>query len=190
MLVGIDYGSKLAGTTALAYLSDDKIEIRQSSKNQDADAFIIDTLKEIKAKSVYIDAPLSLPLAYYGKGEDYFYRKCDRALKAMSPMFLGGLTARAMKLADTLRADKMEVRECYPKAYVHKFENLKAVYQKKNKSTLADFLSELGKTFPLDIPDVTNWHQADALVAWEIGNNHQMGKGDEVGDVEEGVIFY
>lgn len=90
MHLGIDYGSKLAGTTAICYQEGDALTIIQSEKKQDADRFINDTVESLKPEQIFIDAPLSLPAAYFGNGDDYFYRDCDRQLKAMSPMFLGG----------------------------------------------------------------------------------------------------
>ncbi len=98
--VGIDYGAKLAGTTAISFVENNQIKTVQSVRKQNADTFCLDWISRLKPDFIMIDAPLSLPLAYFGKGDDYFYRQADRELKAMSPLFLGGLTARAMRLAN------------------------------------------------------------------------------------------
>ena len=105
MIIGVDYGSKLAGTTVIAYNMGDGIRLERSKKNQDADQMIIDFVAEYNPQVIGIDAPLSLPGVYTGLVgfEDYHYRACDKALKAMSPMFLGGLTARAMNSGHQLR---------------------------------------------------------------------------------------
>ena len=99
MHIGIDYGAKLAGTTAICFEQSGQLKIWQSEKKKDADKFVQESIKQLQPTTVFIDAPLSLPLAYFGEGENYFYRECDKILKGMSPMFLGGLTARAMRLA-------------------------------------------------------------------------------------------
>lgn len=70
--LGIDYGSKMAGTTAIAYLDNGEIKVILSQKNKDADAFIIATTEQLKPNSIFIDAPLSLPLAYFRQGDNYF----------------------------------------------------------------------------------------------------------------------
>ena len=190
MHIGIDYGSKLAGTTALAYELNGKLIILQSQKNKDADAFILQELEKINVTKVFLDAPLSLPLAYYGQGDNYFYRACDKELKAMSPMFLGGLTARAMKLKAQLLPKNFEVMECYPKALVHHYPDLKALYLKKNLSGLDAFVDQLKIHLPLDIPVIKNWHQVDALMAWWTGYRHTLNNAIEIGNPQEGLIIY
>ena len=109
MLVGIDYGSKLAGTTVLAYTEGEEIKILQSQKKQDADQFILNFLKISSPELVGIDAPLSLPGAFRALNNEFFYREADKELNAMSPMFLGGLTARAMKLSASIPIRMVEV---------------------------------------------------------------------------------
>ena len=89
--LGIDYGSKVAGTTAICRLTESgQFEFSCSTKGRDADLWIKKAIEEFLPESIYIDAPLSLPGAYYGKESNYFYRQADRELRAMSPMFLGG----------------------------------------------------------------------------------------------------
>lgn len=190
MHVGIDYGSKLAGTTVIAYVLDGSTKILQSTKNKDADTFIINELKKVSASKVYLDAPLSLPLAYYGKGDNYFYRACDIELKAMSPMFLGGLTARAMKLKAQLQALNIEVIECYPKALIHYHRDLKDLYLKKNLSGLNTFINQLKTHFPYDLPEIKNWHQIDAMMAWWSGYRDTKNEAVKIGIPEEGLILY
>ena len=47
MLVGIDYGSKLAGTTVIAYTQENEVHFMSSVKKQDADQMIINFLPNI-----------------------------------------------------------------------------------------------------------------------------------------------
>lgn len=93
---GVDYGSKLAGTTVITFLSQNQLVTYQSPKGKNADDWLKNLLSTQKIGTIYIDAPLSLPSAYCGKGDNFHYRKADQMLHAMSPMFLGGLTARAI----------------------------------------------------------------------------------------------
>ena len=105
-IFGVDYGSKMAGTTVVAVARERQIDLLQSGRKQDADAWLLETAVAQQPDHIFLDAPLSLPGVYRhlpGRS-DYFYREADRELQAMSPMFLGGLTARAMQLHERLRA--------------------------------------------------------------------------------------
>ena len=115
--LGIDYGSKLAGTTSICWLEQDKLSIKQSSKKENADEMIEDILNHLKPEFVFIDCPLTLPSAYHGEGDDFFYRHCDKELRAMSPMFLGGLTARGMRLKHNSKSSHWH--EVYPLSLIH-----------------------------------------------------------------------
>ena len=56
--LGIDYGSKTSGFTAMAsYCSSGEVQIFQSTKGKDADAWILSLIDELKPQSVAIDAP-------------------------------------------------------------------------------------------------------------------------------------
>ena len=189
--IGIDYGTKLGGTTAICYSNQGGLNIIQSQKNKRADEFICSCVEETKPDQVYIDAPLSLPKAYFGKGDDFFYRKADRALRAMSPMFIGGLTARAMKLKSQLenRHPSIKLIETYPGYCVREILQLKDLYNKKSKdlSRLVDRLTEI---LPLEFAQTPeNWHQVDAAIAWYSGHRHIMGEHIEIGDTDEGSII-
>ncbi|MEL7144758.1 MAG: hypothetical protein AAFO69_00210 [Bacteroidota bacterium] len=192
MIAGIDYGSKLAGTTAIAWLEGDSLQIRQSEKKKDADAFLKDLLTAHQFKIVGLDAPLSLPAKLLDKNAtgDYFYREADKVLNAMSPMFLGGLTARALKLRDELEASVETMIEAYPKAFVQQL-GYRHLYQKKALATLQDFYGELQKEYPhIKYPRISNWHQLDAILAFLIADKYQKGTHSMAGDEREGVIIY
>ncbi len=185
MLVGIDYGSKMAGTTAICTLSKGQYKVYQSVKKEDADLFILKTLETLKPKIIVIDAPLSLPRAYFDKSTDYFYRACDRMLSAMSPMFLGGLTARAMKLKDQLHQREILVLEGYPKALVHHL-GIQEYYLKKDSSAIPGFLSQLAVSIQSE--KISNWHQVDALLACITAQRVDQNKARQIGDPHEGII--
>lgn len=192
MHFGIDYGSKLAGTTVITYDIQGKLFQICSEKKKDADSMIKDAAAELKPSSIFIDAPLSLPNAYYGKGDDYFYRKADKELKAMSPMFLGGLTARAMKLSAYIRKMNIEVFETYPGALVRSTPTLKEVYTKKGSPHIFELMKRVSTLLSeFDITDqILNLHQVDSLLAWYSGYKHINSNSIKVGDVEEGMIIY
>ena len=193
-IAGIDLGKKLAGTTVISYVTESStMAWAQASKNEDADAFIRSFLKSLPVKALFMDAPLSLPGVYrFGKPyEDYFYRKGDRALGAMSPMFLAGLTARAIRLKDQLEAEiGLTVYEAYPKALAQILA-LQSLDYKGQKAAIPNATSyvanEAGLTASTHrLPD---WHHVDALLALTTGlrwlrNDHQVW-----GNEEEGAIF-
>lgn len=192
MHFGIDYGSKLAGTTVITYDINGALYQRSSVKKEDADEMVQKLAMELRPKAIYLDAPLSLPNAYFGKGKDYFYRKSDKELKAMSPMFLGGLTARAMKLKVQLESIGITVYETYPGALIRTTPELNKRYSKKDLSLISEVLKQIkilvGDVMIEETPK--NIHQIDSLLAWISGNRHQKGVAQLIGDPEEGVIIY
>ncbi len=185
MVFGIDYGSKLAGTTAIAFIHKEALCIEQSIKKQDADLFIQQTCIKYKPSLLAIDAPLSLPKVYtQGDSDNYFYRTCDQALKAMSPMFIGGLTARAIKLKDSLGIPSIEV---YPKAVQQQLLPTLVNYKKEKPSpTQIQLLEEILKC-PINC--ISNWHQFDACLALVSGLRYQAQEAVSIGDQEEGLIW-
>jgi len=196
-LCGIDYGSKLAGTTVLAKLTIDtgKVEIFVSQKKKDADAFLQDILLDIKPVYVFIDAPLSLPKIYVLSPEDrlnivhpdYFYRKGDRLLNAMSPLFLGGLTARAMRLVHQLQS--IIFYETYPAWQAKKLE-LKALHYKKEVRYISEIQTFIESKYPQwNIPTLNSWHEIDAVLALIGAERFSKNEHEVFGDEEEGAIY-
>lgn len=192
LIAGIDYGSKLAGTTVLALLEGRKVLLFQSLKKQDADAMLLEKLNQFKPLYAMLDAPLSLPGVFQKlpQFEDYFYRKADKELQAMSPMFLGGLTARAMKLSQQLAQIEMPVYETYPKL-VADIIGLKSEYTKTQKGDVSAFLELVGYKFSLDIDlaMANTWHHADAILALIAGIRFRDLQIKCVGDEREGLIW-
>lgn len=191
-VVGIDYGSKLAGTTVLAIFDTNtkQIILQQSSKKQDADAFAHATLVQYPAEIVGIDAPLSLPGVYTGLTghHDFHYRAADRQAKAMSPMFLGGLTARAMKLASKIDSTLIEV---YPKLGAERHQ-LQELGYKGDKEDIQPCLLALDQRTELPVQELSieNWHQFDAVLALEITWRYHNNLADHYGDAKEGMLYF
>jgi predicted nuclease with RNAse H fold len=192
MIAGIDYGSKLVGTTVIAWAEGSVIRFLQSTKKQDADKMVLDWAAQYTPEFIMLDAPLSLPGVYRQMPgySDYFYRVGDKLLGAMSPMFLGGLTARAMKLKDTLAQSGIEVFECYPKA-VCKEENLFEHYAKSGKEAPGPFIALAVNYMNLHIDPMPelSWHHADALLALLSAFRKQRGLSCIYGDFSEGQIW-
>ncbi|MDC1069063.1 hypothetical protein OAQ99_07880 [Candidatus Kapabacteria bacterium] len=182
--IGIDFGSKLAGTTAVSFLLDGKINIRQSQKKKDADLFLKNIIEELKPTKVFIDAPLSLPGVYFdnSKFSNYFYRKCDIEAKAMSPMFFGGLTARAIKIKD--KYPNIEFYETYPKKASTNI--LGNEYKKMKVDEIKTIFSNQKLVFSNQL---LNFHQIDSVLCWIVGNNFINGIKNTIGD-EEGEIYF
>lgn len=189
-IAGIDYGAKSAGTTAITFESDGKLFTKQCKKNDDADIWLVQTLHTLDIGHIYLDAPLSLPIAYTDGGENFFYREADILLKAMSPMFLGGLTARAMSLKKLLCKSNIQCTEVYPSGLVRMEKQIFADYDKKNAATIADVLRQLQQLIPYHIHIMPiNYHQLDSVICWYIGWKHQQNIAQAFGNESEGMIW-
>ena len=192
-LVGIDYGSKLAGTTAIAWsFNRQEVFFAQSKKGSDADVFLQSEVARLQPVSIHIDAPLSLPGVYKNISgyENYFYRQADRELGAMSPLFLGGLTARAMQLAARFAVDKIGCIEVYPAALAKEL-GLKSKGYKKEKSLFFELLAILCQEYQLKLPTdmPLSWHCFDALLALITGLRIERQLVRKYGDSGEGIIY-
>lgn len=187
MICGIDYGSKMAGTTSICYVKEGVVKIERSAKKQDADAMIQAFCERELPELIALDAPLSLPGVYSAKDgfRDYFYRACDKELKAMSPMFLGGLTARAMKLKSVL--SEVNIIEAYPVFRAKTLELHEFGYRGQTPDIKA-MLKKLGGVFTT--AEILSSHDMDALLCLEIGQRFLKNETNKAGVVEEGVIHY
>lgn len=193
MILGIDFGAKMAGTTVIARMYEhNKVDFAASNKNQDADQFILDFVQQQEdVWLIYLDAPLSLPFIYCNKeeGKDFFYREADRMTGAMSPMFLGGLTARAMKTATDLSKLGAKVVETYP-AKLAEVLKLKELDYKGSSESIPDLCNKLIEisSFEFDINEVKSWHHFDALLCLYSAKRHEMQSAMVFGNVAEGTI--
>ena len=190
-VVGIDYGSRYAGTTVMCYNSAHKVRFITSSKNADADSFLLTELAYLHPDLIMIDAPLSLPGVFWlGNGyKDHFFRKCDKELQAMSPMFLGGLTARAMNLRKYINGMGNRMLETYPRKLVELLELPLSNYKNK-KGDLHIFVDHLIHTLGIriNVRQITTWHHLDALMAFLSGLRYLEKVSQEYGVSEEGTI--
>jgi len=183
---GIDYGSKFAGTTVICFARKLHLTFLSSEKKQDADRMIIDFCQQTYPEMLFIDAPLSLPLCYSQTEvdkPDFFYRQCDREMKAMSPLFLGGLTARAMRLKHQLREKQIKMIESYPGGIAKELN-----FRFDLKERLAVHLSDSYK-LELDPDTIINQHHFDAALAYLIGLRFQRGVAKTFGVETEGLIY-
>ncbi|NNF32988.1 MAG: DUF429 domain-containing protein [Saprospiraceae bacterium] len=191
MIAGIDFGSKMAGTTSICFGSiNQQLKLIQSEKKKDADQLILDFIKKNQPDIIAIDAPLSVPPGIYGRGNQYFYRECDKLLKAMSPMFLGGLTARAIALKDKIITSysAIKVYETYPKGYITSVAS--GYIRNQYKTDLNLFQTALRIENPLfKIPDLDNWHQADSVLAYISAYRISNQEAISYGNRNEGLIY-
>lgn len=190
MHIGIDFGAKMAGTTAICMgRGGENLQVVCSKKGQDADAFLHAALEGKAPATVCIDAPLSLPLAYQKNmpASDFFYREADRQIKAMSPLFLGGLTARACRLAHEWSRQGFSVFEGYPGGFIKTLKQVPAY--KTSKADLPAFRVFLEKTLGQAVPELNSWHEADAVLAWWIACRINQNKANSIGDPNEGLIW-
>jgi predicted nuclease with RNAse H fold len=184
MIFGIDYGSRMSGNTAICWNEGNEIKIIQVKKKSCADQAIKDHIHQLRPSLVAIDAPLSLPGVYYGRGDDYFYRDADKKTGAMSPMFIGGLTARAIKLKDLFDGEPAFI-EIYPSHIAKTLGERKASDRFKNKN----FVQSVYSSLPIFLSDEPkNIHQFDSLLAWWVGYLYTKGETTIIGDPEEGAI--
>lgn len=185
--IGIDFGAKAAGTTVICYRERGLFRFQRSDKGGDADAWLDHRIRDLAPEAIYIDAPLSLPGAYFGKGDDHFFRLADRLAGGMSPMFLGGLTARAMRMAECWRAAGIEVHEVYPAALVRmEWDFLKVP---SGKAIPAHKIRLMAGMFALPPPAPKDRHEADSWLCWLSGYRHRSGQARSIGDSSEGVIL-
>ena len=77
-------------------------------KNVCADTFSLNAVQHYRPQQFGCPAER----VYRGiTGYKIHFRKADHELKAMSPMFLGGLTARAIELSDKMKKMASRIRD-------------------------------------------------------------------------------
>lgn len=191
-IFGIDYGKNYSRNTVVIIQKNGSMSVNQSQKNMDADKMIIELAETHKPAAIFLDAPLSLPGVYSSPGEfdDFFYRKCDRATQAMSPMFLGGLTARSMRLARTLNNMRIELFESYPAGIAKKLE-LKKLGYKQSVHNIPACLNVIEPFIQpaIEIQAFTTWHHVDALLTLVVASRYYDNIHQAYGNPEEGLIY-
>jgi predicted nuclease with RNAse H fold len=194
VLFGIDFGSKLTGNTVIAIFQNPRIIFMDVDKGVDADQFILNAADHFKPSHVFIDAPLSLPGVYKNIDgcSNYHFRHADLDLKAMSPMFLGGLAARAMQVKDQLEQKGALVFETYPRILANRFDLPSRGYKGSNqglKCCRSQIAERFNGNIELSACDITTWHHLDALMALMSAMNFDQGCADSFGREDEGLIF-
>ncbi len=190
-ILGIDLGNKGSGNTAFCYFSNSKLYCKQFKKDEDEFLAILDVIDKHCISLVCIDAPLSLPGVYFYKNnfKDYMYREGDKACKAMSPMFIGAFTARAIQLKNLLAEKNIEIIEVYPKKLVEVLALSTFYPLKKEKNLPPLLLNKTAEIMAFPFSKISSMHQYDALLCWLSGyrytNNHHL----EFGNKKEGVII-
>lgn len=185
MLIGIDFGAKRAGTSVVAALGEQRsLELHRIPKGEDADTELEVIFEKLHPRVVAVDAPLSLPKAYHCNGEDYFFRQCDRHLQAMSPMFLGGLTARAITLARRWESSGCVVLETYPRVLGRAFPGYRP-----GQTQMGVVVAALAEELQIVPPPVSSWHDVDALCALATAVRFSTSRARAIGDPEEGLIW-
>ena len=191
LLWGIDFGKKFSGNTVICYRSGSRVGFYQAEKNRDADRFILEKIKSQQPDYIFIDAPLSLPGAFHDPASynDYFFRRCDQQLGAMSPMFLGGMTARAIRLKNEITAWGIEFRETYPKALALQLKLKDCGYRrgKENIGLCCDRIME-SSNLVFDKKPIVSWHHLDALLAMISAIRYEQKLSLTFGDKSEGTI--
>lgn len=191
--LGVDFGSKLAGTTAAAMVQQGQLQVWQCEKRNDADAWLQELVRQQRPNAIYIDAPLTLPKVYGfavpSPAADFFYRQADREVQAMSPMFLGGLTARAMRLRAQLASQGIAMLETYPAEAARLLLPQLQGY-KQDPSVIPDYAAALQRILKYKLHTIPeNWHQVDAILCWLSGHRHQQQQSILYGDPYEGRII-
>lgn len=191
-IVGINYGYKYSGTTVICYNTYHEVRFILSSKNSDADGFIMNEILHIDPDIILIDAPLSLPGVYkHTNGYvDYFFRKCDSEMKASSPMFMGGLTARAIGLKKQLNDFGFQVFETYPRKMLELMSLPVQIY-KHGLADLEWMLDIFMKTVCITLNKklITTWHHFDSLLAFFSGLRYVSQESRVFGKADEGLVY-
>lgn len=185
--VGIDLGARSSGNTAVCHRSRGLFRFARSAKGADGDAWLEEHIARLAPAVIYMDAPLSLPGAYFGRGHDHFFRLADQQAGGMSPMFLGGLTARAIRLAEGWRKQGIRVHEAYPAALIR--NSWEFLHIASGRAIPRHKLRLMAGMCMLPPPEPADRHEADAWLCWVIGHRHQRGEATLFGVPEEGVIL-
>mgnify|MGYP001012911011 CR=1 FL=1 len=89
MFLGIDLGARGSGNTAVCQRERGLFRFHRSTPGADGDAWLNTLVAQLAPVAIYIDAPLSLPGAYFGRGHDHFFRSADRQAVGKQRLQLG-----------------------------------------------------------------------------------------------------
>jgi len=195
---GDDLGAKRAGTTVGCVFDGAATLFERCARGGDADRFVLGLIERYAPQVVGIDAPLSFPAVYSererrGEG-DYFYRVADRQLGAMSPLFLGGLSARAIRLRDIAHAQGVTVIEVYPAAVLREIGQAMTGLSKgecgRDRVKLDRAAETIARWGDLPAPPQSeSWHDVDSLAALTTVARYVAGRAKSFGEAREGLIY-
>lgn len=192
VLWGIDYGKKRSGNTVICERRGKEVRFFQAEKNKDADRFILDRIQESPPDRIFMDAPLSLPGAFYDESryDNFFFRQCDQQIGGMSPMFLGGLTARAIRLKSIVSGMDIPMMEAYPGGLARQLK-LKDYGYRRGKEKLGECAGIIMESAQLDVDTnlILSWHHIDALLALVTAIRHEQGLSYTYGNPDEGLVY-
>jgi predicted nuclease with RNAse H fold len=192
VLWGIDYGKKRSGNTVICERQEKEVHFFQAEKNKDADQFILSMIREAPPDRIFIDAPLSLPGAFYDETRynDFFFRQCDQQIGGMSPMFLGGLTARAIRLKSIVSRMNIPMMEAYPGG-LSRHLKLKDYGYRRGKEKIGDCADIILESAQLELDKslILSWHHIDALLALVTAIRHEQGLSFTYGNKDEGLVY-
>ena len=104
-------------------------------------------------------------------------------------MFLGGLTARAMKMKRLLTAQNISVFETYPAALVRQILPHSKFYKKDIQGFRKELHTIIRGLELSALPHFATFHQVDSLLAWISGYRHLTHQSNIVGSEQEGLIY-
>lgn len=104
-------------------------------------------------------------------------------------MFLGGLTARAIRLANSWKSSGIEFFETYPRMVATRIpENFSP---QSDELFCKDVIVFINNETGLEIRfSKKSMHSCDALLAWFAGYLKNQGSSKKAGDDTEGIIWY
>lgn len=190
--IGLQLGPQRTTPLTIAFEQEGQLLTGSSKAGEDVEKFLLKYLLGGPVKQVFVGAPLSLPAAYFQPKlyNDYLYRACDRELNSDSPMVLGGLTARAIRLKAILEAQGIKTYETNTS---HQLKRMalsiapQAELDVHKTALLARVQEETGLSIPPE--RIERWDQAHALLAFVAGYRYQQGKSEVFGLEKEGFII-
>jgi predicted nuclease with RNAse H fold len=194
-IVGIDLTGSENRASGWCFLDGRHAITRQIS----TDAELIEATLSCQPNLVSIDSPLSLPKGRIsvsdsdpGRKEYGIMRECERILKRRGinvyPSLIQSmqsLTARGMRLAETLRMQGIAVIESYPGAA----QDIMGIPRKqKGKDLLRDGLCEFGVEGEFINQEVSH-DELDAITSAVVGLFYQQGQYEALGNEAENYLI-
>ena len=191
VVVGLDLAGSPKRNTGFCVMSTG-LQCRVLTLHSDEE--ILSNTHRAKPDLVSIDAPLFLPIgrkSLEDRGPPHF-RECDKELLRMHikffPISLGPmrmLTARGMKLRQTLESRGFEVIESFPGA----IQDILGLPRKQaGIDKLSDALVRYGLKFDRPAKSL-NGDELDAATSALVGLMHLNGESRTIGDPKEGLMI-